>query len=84
METKLTIQDRAGIASSDFDPYGDEKEPFEEGYIVGATEQRQLDAERAIQCFKDNWRDWLLGVDHDGVVGFSIDEEQVRKYMKGE
>lgn len=55
----------------------------EDGYIKGATEQIEIDIEKACEWINKNWRGYT-GVDRYGVINFYGWENDFRKAMKGE
>lgn len=52
----------------------------EQENIVRA-EERERCIRLAQECVNENWRDWLLGIDRDGMIGFSVDDEQIREWL---
>lgn len=75
---KLTMQDRAAIATSDFDPYGPDKEPFMEGYMVGATEQDKIAREEERELCRQICRDWIA----DYLEGEDMDSKSIDDAVK--
>ena len=53
----------------------------EESYIVGATEQKAIDIEKACEWMKNNWREYV-NQDRDGMILFGHLESDFRKAMK--
>ena len=51
------------------------------GYIAGATEQKDIDIEKACEWLKNNWREYV-NQDRDGMILFGHWESDFRKAME--
>lgn len=55
------------------------------GYFVKGYEQAEKDTiERAAEWFRTHWREYIMGPDADGCVGFGHWENDFRKAMEEE
>lgn len=59
------------------------EQTFVNGYIKGATEQRDIDIEKATEWLNANWRKYI-DTDADGMIRFSGWKKDFEKAMKDE
>lgn len=56
---------------------------YQNGYIMGATEQRDIDIEKAAEWLNANWRKYI-DTDADGMIRFSGWKKDFEKALKDE
>ena len=57
--------------------------PFQAHHVIDVYEHAEKDTvNRAVEWLKENWRNYIMGPDADGCIGFGHWENDFRKAME--
>ena len=85
LKNMATIEERALDYANKLgiDHYSPLFDVWQEDYIVGATEQKAIDIDKACEWIRNNWRNYVYH-DRDGEISLGHWESDLRKSMSKE